>query len=62
MGFDLGAHSGEIERDGYTILHDFMDAARLAEVRRVLSFYLGSHSGRNPESSPITTTTRHCTT
>jgi ectoine hydroxylase-related dioxygenase (phytanoyl-CoA dioxygenase family) len=25
-----------------------MNAARLAEVRRVLAFYLGTHSGRNP--------------
>jgi ectoine hydroxylase-related dioxygenase (phytanoyl-CoA dioxygenase family) len=46
--FDLEAHAGAIERDGYTIIEDFMDAARLAEVRRVLGFYLGSHSGRNP--------------
>jgi ectoine hydroxylase-related dioxygenase (phytanoyl-CoA dioxygenase family) len=48
MSFDLEAHAGAIERDGYTIIEDFMDAARLAEVRRVLGFYLGSHSGRNP--------------
>ena len=27
---------------------DFLDAAGLAEVRRVLGFYLGSHTGRNP--------------
>jgi ectoine hydroxylase-related dioxygenase (phytanoyl-CoA dioxygenase family) len=46
--FDLEAHAGAIERDGYTVIRDFMDAARLAEVRRVLGFYLGSHSGRNP--------------
>ena len=39
---------GAIERDGYTIIADFMDAARLAEVRRVLGFYLGAHTGRNP--------------
>ncbi len=48
MNFDLEAHAGAIEKDGYTIIEDFMDAARLAEVRRVLSFYLGRHSGRNP--------------
>jgi len=46
--FDLEAHAGAIEKNGYTIIEDFMDAARLAEVRRVLGFYLGSHSGRNP--------------
>ena len=48
MKFDLGAHSRAIEHDGYTVIQDFMDTARLAEVRRVLGFYLGSHSGRNP--------------
>ena len=48
MSFDPGAHARAIERDGYTIIEDFMDAARLAEVRRVLGFYLGSHTGRNP--------------
>jgi len=48
MPFDLDAHARAIERDGYSIIRDFMDAARLAEVRRVLAFYLGSHSGRNP--------------
>jgi ectoine hydroxylase-related dioxygenase (phytanoyl-CoA dioxygenase family) len=48
VSFDLEAHAGAIERNGYTLIEDFMDAARLAEVRRVLGFYLGSHSGRNP--------------
>jgi ectoine hydroxylase-related dioxygenase (phytanoyl-CoA dioxygenase family) len=46
--FDAGAHAAAIERDGYTIIEDFLDAARLSEVRRVLGFYLGSHTGRNP--------------
>ena len=36
MGFDLAAHALAIERDGYTVIEDFMDAARVAEVRRVL--------------------------
>jgi len=48
MAFDLDAHAGAIERAGYTIIPDFMRPARLAEVRRVLGFYLGSHTGRNP--------------
>lgn len=48
MAFDLDAHARAIERDGYTVIKDFMDAARLAEVRRVLGFYLGTHTGRNP--------------
>ena len=48
MVFDLAALARAIERDGYTVIDDFMDATRLSEVRRVLGFYLGSHSGRNP--------------
>lgn len=48
MGFDLDAHARALERDGYTVIADFLDAARLAEVRRVLGFYLGTHAGRNP--------------
>ena len=48
MRFDLEAHAGAIEKNGYTIIEDFMDAARLAEVRRALEPYLGTHSGRNP--------------
>jgi ectoine hydroxylase-related dioxygenase (phytanoyl-CoA dioxygenase family) len=46
--FDLEAHARAIETEGYTVIEDFLDAARLAEVRRVLALYLGSHSGRNP--------------
>ncbi len=45
--FDLDAHARAIERDGYTVIEDFLDAPRLAEVRRVLGFYLGTHAGRN---------------
>jgi ectoine hydroxylase-related dioxygenase (phytanoyl-CoA dioxygenase family) len=48
MNFDVDTHARAIDRDGYTIIRDFMDAARLAEVRRVLDFYLGTHTGRNP--------------
>jgi ectoine hydroxylase-related dioxygenase (phytanoyl-CoA dioxygenase family) len=48
LRFDVEAHAAAVERDGYTVIEDFLDAARLAEVRRVLGFYLGSHSGRNP--------------
>jgi ectoine hydroxylase-related dioxygenase (phytanoyl-CoA dioxygenase family) len=36
-----------IDAEGYTIIPDFLDASQLAEVRRVLGFYLGTHSGRN---------------
>ena len=48
MDFDLDAHARALERDGYTLIPDFLDVARLAEVRRVLGFNLGSHTGRNP--------------
>ena len=48
MSFDVEAHASAIERDGYTVITDFLDAAARSEVRRVLDFYLGSHKGRNP--------------
>lgn len=48
MRFEVDAHAAAIERDGFTIIENFLDAVRLAEVRRVLGFYLGAHSGRNP--------------
>ena len=47
MTFDLSAHGAAIERDGYTIIEDFLTPARLGEVRRVLALYLGTHIGRN---------------
>ncbi len=45
--FDAAAHVRAIETQGFTIIPDFLDAPTLAEVRRVLAFYLGSHQGRN---------------
>ena len=48
MPFDLQTHIHAIEVDGYTVIEDFLDARTLAEVRRALAFYLGTHSGRNP--------------
>lgn len=45
--FDADAHAAEIRERGYTIIEDFMDAATLAEVRKTLAPYLGSHHGRN---------------
>ncbi len=42
-----GDHVRRIEADGYTIIPDFLDDAMLAEVRRALAPYLGTHSGRN---------------
>jgi ectoine hydroxylase-related dioxygenase (phytanoyl-CoA dioxygenase family) len=46
-GFDLEAHAAAIDRDGYTIVRDFLSAEDLAEVRRVLALYLGDRAGRN---------------
>ena len=45
--FELDAHAARLESDGYTIIEDFLGEAALAEVRRVLAFYLGTHQGRN---------------
>jgi ectoine hydroxylase-related dioxygenase (phytanoyl-CoA dioxygenase family) len=43
----LAEHARRIKEDGYTIIDAFLSAADLAEVRRVLGLYLGTHSGRN---------------
>jgi ectoine hydroxylase-related dioxygenase (phytanoyl-CoA dioxygenase family) len=45
--FDADAHAAEIRERGYTIIEDFLDAATLAEFRRAIEPYLGSHHGRN---------------
>jgi ectoine hydroxylase-related dioxygenase (phytanoyl-CoA dioxygenase family) len=47
MNTEIEQHAAAIERDGYTIIEDFLDAATLTEARRVLNLYLGSHAGRN---------------
>lgn len=47
MAFDLPLHLRQLAADGWTVIPDFLDAATLAEVRRVLAFYLGTHHGRN---------------
>lgn len=45
--FDLDQHWRRLDAQGFTVIEDFLDAATLAEVRRVLAFYLGTHLGRN---------------
>jgi ectoine hydroxylase-related dioxygenase (phytanoyl-CoA dioxygenase family) len=45
--FDLAAHTRRIDEEGFTVIPDFLDGAALAEVRRVLGLYLGTHVGRN---------------
>ena len=47
MGFDLDGHVRHVEERGYSIIEDFLSTADLAEVRRVLAFYLGTYRGRN---------------
>ena len=47
MTFDAAGHVARIERDGYTVIEDFLPADVLAEVRRVLGLYLDTNSGRN---------------
>jgi len=47
MNFDTAHHVAAIERDGYTVIEDFLTPAVLAEVRRVLALYLDTNSGRN---------------
>jgi len=45
--FDRDAHIAAIERDGYTVIPDFLTRDDLAEVERVLGIYSGARSGRN---------------
>lgn len=44
---DIDRHAQEIESQGYSVIEDFLDADALAEARRELAFYLGTHQGRN---------------
>ena len=45
--FDPDAHAARIERDGYTVLPDLLDAEGLEAVRTALTPHLGGHLGRN---------------
>ena len=47
MAVDLKHYTAAIERDGYTVIENFLAPGALAEARRVLSLYLGAHAGRN---------------
>ena len=47
MTFDLSGHVSSLERNGYTVIQDFLTPVQLVEARRVLALYLGSHAGRN---------------
>ncbi len=40
-------HLGELQRQGYTFIPDFLSAEQLARVNRLFDQMLGSHQGRN---------------
>jgi ectoine hydroxylase-related dioxygenase (phytanoyl-CoA dioxygenase family) len=46
--WDLHNHVARLNRDGYTIIPDLLDAEGLDQFRTALAPYLGSHLGRNP--------------
>ncbi len=43
----LATHLANLERDGFTVIEDFLDPSALAAVRAGLAPYLGAHEGRN---------------
>jgi ectoine hydroxylase-related dioxygenase (phytanoyl-CoA dioxygenase family) len=45
--FNLQSHAECIEREGYTIIQDFLDPSTLAAVRQALAPHLGTYQGRN---------------
>lgn len=47
-GFDLEDHVARMNRDGFTIIEDFLSPDRLQAVRDGLDLHFGSHRGRNP--------------
>ena len=51
---DVTGYARCLEEDGYAIIPDFLSADDLAEVRRVLALYLGTHNGRNDFEGTLT--------
>ncbi len=47
MILDTRHHIAQIQKNGYTVIEDFLSAQQLAETRRVLALYLETHAGRN---------------
>ena len=47
MTLDTRHHIAQIQKNGYTVIEDFLSAQQLAETRRVLALYLETHAGRN---------------
>ena len=46
--FSCDSHVARIERDGFTIIEDFLDPATLAAVKARTEPHFGVHRGRNP--------------
>lgn len=46
--FEAASHLERMNRDGYTIIEDFLDPATLRAVREGLAPHFGTHRGRNP--------------
>ena len=46
--FEAAGHLERMNRDGYTIIEDFLDPATLRAVREGLAPHFGTHRGRNP--------------
>ncbi|HYD45438.1 MAG TPA: phytanoyl-CoA dioxygenase family protein [Phenylobacterium sp.] len=46
--FDVAAHVDRMNRDGFTIIENFLGADRLQAVRDGLAPHFGTHRGRNP--------------
>jgi ectoine hydroxylase-related dioxygenase (phytanoyl-CoA dioxygenase family) len=46
--FDLEAHMARLDRQGYTIIEDYLSAAQIERFREGLAPHLGQYRGRNP--------------
>ncbi|HUN69863.1 MAG TPA: phytanoyl-CoA dioxygenase family protein, partial [Burkholderiales bacterium] len=47
MTIDIETHVANMNRDGYTVIEDFLDAPRLAAIREGARPHFGRHRGRN---------------
>jgi ectoine hydroxylase-related dioxygenase (phytanoyl-CoA dioxygenase family) len=48
LGFDVATHLVRLDKDGFSVIDDFMSKEQLTQFRAGLKPYLGSHRGRNP--------------
>lgn len=49
----LAEQARRIAEDGYTLIEDFLAPDDLAEVRRVLALYLGTHAGQEAPAPAV---------